>query len=102
MQNHVVPHLVADRIHNAVMTIRSVYLSPIHLDIARGQINVVPQDKCAQVTVRNVQFVQVAQRVVVMGVIQVALKYVVLTIKQFVMLIKRVVMVIVVMQAQHV
>jgi hypothetical protein len=84
------------------MTIRSVYLAPIQVDIARGQIHVVPQDKCVEVTVRNVQFVQVAQRVVVMGVIQVALKYVVLTIKQFVMLIKRVAMAIVVMQVRHV
>jgi hypothetical protein len=51
---------------------------------------------------RHVQFVRVAQRVVVMDVIQVALKYVVLTIKQFAIAIKHVVMAIVVMQAQHV
>jgi hypothetical protein len=55
-----------------------------------------------QVTVRRVQFVRVVQKVVAIVVIQVALKYVAQTIKQFVMPAKRVVMVIAVMQAQHV
>ena len=102
MQRRVVPHLVAVQIHNAVMTIQSVYLVPIHLDFAKDRIHVAQQGKCVQVMARRAQFVRVAQKIVAMGVIQVALKYVVQTIKQFVIAIKHVVMVIAVMQVRHV
>ena len=95
------PHLVAGQIHNAVMTIRSVYLAPIQVDIARGQIHVVQQDKCVQVMERRAQFVRVVHKVVAIVVIQVPHKYVALT-KKFAIATKRVVMVIAVMQAQHV
>jgi hypothetical protein len=102
MQRRVAIPLVAGQIHNAVMTIQSVYLVQIHLDFVKDRIHVVQQDKCAQVMERHVQFARVAQRVVVMGVIQVALKYVAPTIKQFAIAIRHVVMAIAVMQAQHV
>ena len=102
MQRRAVIPLVAGQIHNAVTTIQSVYLALIHLDFVKDRIHVAQQDKCVQVMARRAQFARVVHKVVAIVVIQVALKYVVQTIKKFVMPAKRVVMVIAVIQAQHV
>ena len=102
MQRRVAIQLVADRIHNAVMTIQSVYLALIHLDFVKDRIHVAQQDKCAQVMARRAQFVRVVQKVVAIVVIQVAHKYVALTIKKFAIAIKHVVMVHAVKVTKHV
>jgi len=102
MQRLVVQPLVVVQIHNAVMIIQSVYLAPIQVDFAKDRIHVVQVDKSVQAMARRVQFARVAHKVVAMGVIQVVLKYVVPTIKQFVIAIKHVVAVIVAMLVRHV